>query len=744
MRCFCLAVFIALLLFVLNLFRFTLFGQAEQVPIEVPKPVPKPHVWESFPFLERYHGGLRSLVVAKDNVPEYPGDGTPEDLVLPPDDEQAKEKEQEPQDGKKTVQKRSNSNTFSSSVYNPYPNYEAQEYLQKYGQKVDCFLDEDGKVRIPQVQHYPGVPQGFPDPIMGSNAMLGIQDDVCFDRFGRLGPYGLGYGVKKGGSGAGMEGDREGADRVWEDVPPVDFRQVNWAAAQNRCIIANRHRFAELPEPRLDRTFVMPLGTPPQLHVETLPPAKESAKGSTHLPRTAVLVRTWFDFHYTEEDIMYLRSLISELSLMTGGEYTVHFLIHVKDDNLQIWSDDETYDRVLRDSLPEEFRGMGTLWSERQMNLIYGGLQESFERGLPVHGVYRSTFMPVQYFSHLHPEYDYVWNWEMDVRNTGHWYHFFDKARNWARKQPRKGLWERNSRYYVPSIHGPWEDFMHTVRVQTELGTNNPNNMWSAVKDSEDNSDPNHKDHGRHGDKFIWGPERPHESDVMELDVDGIPPTTIEKDKYDWGVDEEADLIVLNPLYDPEGTTWLLRNDVTGYNRDEGMPPRRAAIITASRLSRKLLSTMHRETSMKRHTMFSEMWPATTALHHGFKAVYVPHSMYIDRKWPTRYVEAVFNGGRNGASGGARTSIFGDREHNFRGTTWFYSAGFSPNLWRRWLGYRVDNDGGEEEELAGEGRICLPPMLLHPVKDVQLVIDDGGVPAEDQISDQVREPDRPQ
>ncbi|KAH8697407.1 hypothetical protein BGW36DRAFT_378640 [Talaromyces proteolyticus] len=728
MRCLCLALFVALLLFVLNLFRFTLFGRAEQVPIDVPKPPPKPHVWESFPFLKRYHGGIRSLVARKDNVPEYPGDGAPEDLVFPTAEEQEQAEANKPQEpGKKTAQRRSAELPFKSLPYNPYPNYKTEEYARQYGEKVDCFLDEDNKIHVPRLQYYPGIPDGFPDPIMGSNAMLGIQDDICFDRFGRLGPYGLGYGVKKGGSGAGMEGDRDGADRVWEDVPPVDFREISWATAQNRCIIANRHRFAELPEPRVDRALIMSFGTSiPKSHLETLPPAKE--KGQSQLPRTAVLIRTWFDFRYTEEDIMYLRALISELSLMSGGEYTVHFLIHVKDDNLQIWSDDETYERVLRDSLPEEFRGMGTLWSERQMNLIYGGLQESFERGLPVHGVYRSTFMPVQYFSYLHPEYDYVWNWEMDVRNTGHWYHFFDKSTSWAKKQPRKGLWERNSRYYVPSVHGPWEDFMHTVRVQTELGTNNPNNMWNAMKDEEEKSDPNHKDHGRHGDNFIWGPERPHESDILELDEDVIPPTTIEKDKYEWGVGEEADLIVLNPLYDPEGTTWLLRNDVTGYNRDEGMPPRRAAIITASRLSRKLLMTMHRETSMKRHTMFSEMWPATTALHHGFKAVSVPHSIYIDRKWPTRYVEAVFNGGRNGATGGARTSIFGDREHNFRGTTWFYSAGFSPNLWRRWLGYKVDNDGGEEEELSGEGRICLPPMLLHPVKEVQLVIDDGGVP----------------
>lgn len=716
MRYLCLAVFVFLLLFVLILFRFTITGVDKAVQdFQGSKSKPKPPQWESYPFLKRYHGGIRTLVSRKDQTPEYPSDGS-EDLEIGGalKDEAG-------------AQKRAQSPTMSSTVFNPYPDYSSQSYIQKYGEKRDCFLDEDEKVRIPLVHYYPGVPKGFPDAVMGSNEMMGIRDDVCFDRFGRLGPYGLGYGAKKGGLGAGMEGHRDGAERVWEDYPPVDYRKVDWAAAQNRCLASNRHRFNDLPESRISRFYSMPVGLPKQEKptLPTLDGKKQPKTGSDRLPRNAVVIRTWFDFRYTNEDILYLRALISELSLLSGGEYTVHFLVHVKDGNLPIWSDDETYERVLNEALPEEFRGMGTLWSEQQMAIMYPNMEETWTRGLPVHGVYRSTYMPMQYFAYQHPEYDYYWNWEMDARYTGHWYHLFDKVVNWARQQPRKGLWERNSRFYVPSVHGSWEEFSHTVRVQSELGTNSVNNMWSAVKPDKGKSPDDKSALHAQGDKPIWGPERPDEQDIFEVEGEGTPPTTMEKDRYEWGVGEEADLIVTNPLYDPEGTTWLLRDDVTGYNKENGLPPRRAAIITASRISRKLLYTMHKETSLKQHTMFSEMWPATTALHHGFKAVYVPHNVYIDRRWPTNYLESVFNAGRNGASGGARTAIFGDREHNFRGTTWFYSAGFSPNLWRRWLGYRVDNDGGEEEELAGEGRMCLPPMLLHPVKDFNLVVDDG-------------------
>ncbi|KAF7590060.1 hypothetical protein BBP40_003313 [Aspergillus hancockii] len=717
MRRLCLALLVVLVIFILTLFRFTITSSVTKVPLELPKPVPKPPQWESFPFLKRYHGGLRSLVPRKGQVPEYPGDD-PDVMSLGGDTDT----------NSTSLQARDETLPFASSVFNPYPEYTSSEYVVKYGEKRECFLNKEGTLRVPLVHYYPGVPRGFPEAIMGSNEEIGIRDDVCFDRFGRLGPYGLGYSVRKGGIGAGMEGHREGAEHVWDELPPVDFRKVDWAAAQSRCMESNSHRFRDLPQPRSDRFLSMPVGVRGLNDKPLGTTQNQQGKprvGTERLPRTAVVIRTWHDFHYSPEDILYLRSLISELSLLSGGEYTFHLLVHVKDENLQIWSDDETYDRVLKDSLPEEFRGMGTLWSERQMALMYPGLEETWTRELPIHGVYRSTHMPLQYFAHQHPEYDYFWNWEMDARYTGHWYHFFDKVISWARAQPRKGLWERNARFYVPSVHGTWEDFRQMVRVQTEIGTNSPNNLWSGPRPpGQDQSHSNKGGLHQQGDKQVWGPDRPDERDILEVEGEGIPPTTTDKDRYDWGVGEEADLIVFNPLYDPEGTTWLLRDDVTGYNKENGMPPRRAAIITASRLSRKLLNTMHKEMIHKRHSMFSEMWPATTALHHGFKAVYVPHSVYIDRRWPTNYLESVFNAGRNGASGGARTSVFGDREHNFKGTTWFYSSGFSPNLWKRWLGYKVDNDGGEVAELSGEGRMCLPPMLLHPVKEVDMIIDD--------------------
>ncbi|RMD42332.1 hypothetical protein DV735_g2756, partial [Chaetothyriales sp. CBS 134920] len=696
LRWLCLGVAASILLFMFYLVRMSQHSAkaVEVAASELAHPAPKPHPWEQFPFLERYYGGVRKLVAVEDNEPEYPGleddvssDATPDDAA----------EEAHPPPARRAVP--------STLEFDPYTKHRAQEYISQYGDKVDCFLDAADKVDVPRVRTYSGIPSGFPDPVMGSGQLLGLRHDICYDRFGRLGPYGLGYSINRGGSGAQQDGEREGADAVWSEIPEVDYRQVKWTEVQERCVARNIHRFKEPPKPRIDRFRAMQVGSvqkraedvenveivedvdaedPQELTrspapAVTTPPPKPRT-GKDRLPRTAVVIRTWSTYQYTPEDLINLRSIISELNVLSGGEYTVHFLIQAKDENLPIWADDETYERVLRDSLPEEFRGMGVLWNERQMLTMYGGLEETWMRDLPVHGVYRSTFMPLQYFAYQHPEYDFFWNWEMDVRSTHHWYHLFESVGEWAKKQPRKYLWERNSRFYVPAKHGSWEDFSHMVRVQTEQGTNSVNNIWSGLRAGG-------KEPGavkQAGDRPVWGPELPLDDEVA-FDDDPQPPTSLEKDKYKWGVGEEADLITFNPLFDPDGTTWLLADDTTGYNITQGRPPRRTAIITATRLSRRLLLNMHKETALRKHTMFSEMWPASCALHHGLKAVYAPHAEYIDRKWPIDFLEATFNGGRNGATGGARTSVFGDREHNFRGTTWYYNAGFPEVLWHRWL-----------------------------------------------------------
>ncbi|RFU36032.1 hypothetical protein B7463_g371, partial [Scytalidium lignicola] len=693
------------------------------------RPPPPPAPWESFNFLSRYYGGIRSIVPQSENKPEYP---MPED-ELPYTNETGLE---EPGTAIREV-----------PVSLPFQPYKSRN-MADYPPSKECFLDEKSTIRVPQLQYYAGRPRGFPDNILGSYELLGMSENMCFDRYGRLGPYGYGYSLRTGGIGTGHSGDTEGSEAVWRpesgegSLNKVDYRTVDWATAQRRCYQANSGRFnsvSPLQKPINTFSVLAEETTEVQRRDEVRDGAglNETKISSTkHLPRIAVVIRTWDDFKYQEEDVIQLRAMIAELSLGSGGEYDVHLLVQVKDEGKNpIWADPETYQKHLNESVPEEFRGIATFWSVTQMLMLYQGVFDNYARGpdLPVHGPYRGLQMAMQWFAQEHPEYDFFWHWEIDIRYSGHYYDLFSRIDSWTTEQPRKGLWERNARFYVPTVHGSWEDFRQMARIQTEMGTSSSNNIWSGIGGTKGAPER------PKGEKPIWGPERPQdENDWFEIENDPVPPTPYEKDKYVWGVGETADLITFNPLFDPDGTTWLLANDITGYNASEGLPPRRAAIVSSARMSKRLLNTMHRETVFKKHHAFSEMWASTAALHHGYKAVYVPHPIYVDREWPVEYLTDIMNGGRNGATGGSRTSVFGEREHNLLGMTWYYNAGFAPNLWKRWLGLKINNDGGEQFELTvdesktgegvnqmkgGEGRMCLPPMLIHPVKGVNLPIE---------------------
>ncbi|KAK5990831.1 hypothetical protein PT974_09104 [Cladobotryum mycophilum] len=720
---------------------------------------PPPPFWEKFQFLERYYGGIRTLVPLKENKPEYPRIGEPVPLSPVP----VEMKENDP----------ANNNLKAVPASKSWMEYSGRSRELDI---QECFLDAAGTVRPPPLQYYNGRPSGFPEHVAGSYEILKLPEEVCFERYGKFGPYGFGYSTRTGGLGTGENGENEGADGVWASSSRVDYRNIDWADVQRRCFKANAGRYKALPAktPTTQGFYIDNLKSTliqgrdvNQTSTKTAPsqsPTAVISKGdATEKPkvaengqkndqvekmsRTAIVIRCWDEYQWREDDMANLRSMISELSLISGGRYDVHLLVQVKNDARHpVWADHEIYEQRVRDTVPKEFQGLVTLWTETQMLSLYQGMYDLFSRGpeLPVHGVYRGLTMAMQHFAYLHPEYDYFWQWEMDIRYTGHYYDLLSKMENWAKVQPRKGLWERSSRYYFPAVHGSWEDFSQMARVQSEMGTVGSDNVWKGVPGVE-GQPPEAVTAPR---KTIWGPVRPEaQDDWFEPEKDPSPPSTYEADRYSWGVNEEADLITLNPIFDPEGTTWLLKDDITGFNRSVPLPPRRASIITTSRMSRRLLMTMHKMTAHKKQFAFPEMWPATVALHHGYKAVYAPHPIYVDRTWPVDYMAQTFNGGRDGSSGGSRTSLFGEREHNLKGLTWFYNSGFGPNLYKRWLGLKVNNDGGEEFEktkdhskqgtgvsamAGGEGRMCLPPMLLHPVKEVELPIESPPKEAEEE------------
>ena len=274
----------------------------------------------------------------------------------------------------------------------------------------------------------------------------------------------------------------------------------------------------------------------------------------------------------------------------------------------------------------------------------------------------------------------------MDMRYIGHHLHFLSAITSFAAKQPRKYLWERSSRYYMPGKHGTWAEFGEWIA--------------SVVPPA----------------LSIWGPV-PALGSMSNLAL--IPSSNIVNDNFTDAVSEEADLITSLPLFNPENTLWAHRDRIWNFGQG-ARTPRRVYINTFGRMSRQLLNAMHEENKLGR-SMVSEMWPATVALHYGFKAVYAPHPIWSSREWPLEYANKVFNAGSDVAPGSNQDAVYSpDREHNFGSLSWYFWSSFPGTLYRRFLGWNVADEFGHviDLESRAQRRLCLPAMMLHPVKHV--------------------------
>ncbi|KAI9807987.1 MAG: hypothetical protein M1825_005294 [Sarcosagium campestre] len=575
----------------------------------------------------------------------------------------------------------------SPRIYDPYPHYASDSYKSRWkGQYVPCKGPRGTDLRTKiddQVMAYDGVPEDQSQPALGSYRALGIDANVCFDRYSRYGTYGFGID------------DAEFSPR-WAKPSKVQWENVTWGSLQLDCVERNKDRFNL--EPRLalweGQEELLPAAGQAaeavqkrQLPQDGASAAESETQGERlekrrrkkprKRPRTAVLLRSWIGYNYTANVLQNMRAMITELSLMSGGEYDVFLMVHVKDPSIPFLTDDATYDKLLDDHIPREFHDITEFWSEQLWDIWYPKVSKDHR------DVFHAQWMPVQWFSQRHRDYDFFWNWEMDVRYTGHYFHLLDQTSTFAKKQPRKGLWERSSRFYIPELHGAYStDFRRNVESK-EMQT-------------------------------VWSPPR-----VYGVEAFGPLPPRLNpsKDNYKYGVGDHADLITFLPIFDPQHTSYALRHDAWGYWEQTAVP-RRCSIVTVYRASKALLDAMHYENKESGHHMHSEMWPASVAMHHSFKAVYAPHPIFFDRQWPLDQLEKTFNPGSRGSAGGDERSTFGlGHEHVHWGGTFYYRADSAKQVYERLLGKESNGKGGREWEKQ-HGRACVPPMLLHPVKNI--------------------------
>lgn len=265
-------------------------------------------------------------------------------------------------------------------------------------------------------------------------------------------------------------------------------------------------------------------------------------------------------------------------------------------------------------------------------------------------------FQPIRVFSQLNPQYDFIWQFEMDSRYTGHFYPFLEQAAAFAKQQPRKNLWERNSYFYIPKVHGTWDDFVDQVD-QSMIG-----------RDS------------------IWGP-RP----AKGINVEGkapLPPSNEEDDFWNWGVGEEADVITWLPQFNPRHTHWPFHDRVYNF-RDKGRTPRRASVVAMSRVSARLLQFMHSDQVEKGFGLASEMSPSTWALFYGLKAVHVPQPIYHAHNTDVEELNRRANSGQPGAISAGPNSIWSWDQHDdiLIKLSYMFGSDFPEKLYRAWLGY---------------------------------------------------------
>ena len=498
----------------------------------------------------------------------------------------------------------------------------------------------------------------FPAPIFGSHDAVGWDSGVSFDRYGRYGAYGFGEG--------------EMAVENWAKPSKVEWDQVDWGSLTRECVANNADRYVS-PSPDIDMDA--PPGT---RNVEVRPQ-----------PRTAILVRSYTGKIYSENDKQSLRAMVQELTLQSGGEYEVVLFVHVRDDSLEI-HDPDVYLQVLRENIPQEFWGITELWSMPTVQSRYPAVDPTLggAAGPPVH---HSQWFSVQSYMLEHPQFEYFWNWEIDARFTGHLYELVEKVADFGRKQPRRGIWERNERFYIPEMHGDYDNGFRKF-VERQAGT------------------------------FVWGPLRMPAVAPVPLEPRGpLPPVRpSEADDYEWGVGEDADYIGFLPIFNPQNTDWVIRDEISGYMGP--FTPRRATLIAHSRLSRRLLLTMDEENRLGRH-MGSELFAQSVALYHSFKAVTVPHPIFSERPMPAHRVNRWFNSGINGRSGSTTDSPFSwGREARFQDLSWYYRANLPGRLYWNFLGWEKEGTGGKSYE-RWYGRVILPSIMFHPVKDVEPMAD---------------------
>ncbi|EGO55223.1 hypothetical protein NEUTE1DRAFT_123696 [Neurospora tetrasperma FGSC 2508] len=492
----------------------------------------------------------------------------------------------------------------------------------------------------------------YPQPFWGSYATIGL-DQTWMTIDGRYGPYGYG------------EEDKS------YNRSKVDWNKINWGKLQNECFERNRHRFPTSAIPFDNTLQMVRLG---YRNVTRIPETRQWHEFK-NTRRTAIVVRAWRGYDWKAEDMQNLRSLIVEASLRTGGEYQVVLLVDMKDYQPYIFASDENYEKALSElGIPAEFREIAVLWDDRLLESWYPDIAE--------HRTMWQVYQPVQLFSLHYPEFDHIWQVELDMRFTGDAGKFLDRMSDFARKEPRKQAFERAMFQQMENKIGDYKAFFDAVNRANKGGA------------------------------YIWGPLR-----IPDIDPIGPePPTELANNEdFKWGVGEDADVIVTSACNNAQkADAWVFKGWLGGF-KDGTSTPRFFCPPAITRTSRTLLLAVHEAQLVKGLRAPSEATPSSFALWHGLKLSFPQHPVFWKKEHDDETQNAWWKGGPANSTDGVGPDVW---DHpSGMGLTFWWESEWPRQIVDAWMGKELPKDVARPWLLVEkDGKRYVPNMMMHPMK----------------------------
>lgn len=200
------------------------------------------------------------------------------------------------------------------------------------------------------------------EPLLGSYRETGLDPVVCFDARARYRPYGY---------------DQE--DIKSANTPGVKWDDVDWGKLQKSCTMRNNNRYMNLEHVNETTIFTYPTQDDIE-HVDEylhFPEDAERQKKSSsrrkakHEKRSAIVFQVPASKEWTIDTIQYLRAIIVETNLHSGGEFELFILVGVHDDDGPILNNEGVHRSVLEQSVPREFHDLAILFNQRLLRAWY-------------------------------------------------------------------------------------------------------------------------------------------------------------------------------------------------------------------------------------------------------------------------------------------------------------------------------------------------------------------------------------